>query len=340
MRRSSFTTTAGVLCIAGLTLVGCAEEEVDAGDPDSELRVAVVLKTTTSPYWLQVQGGVEDAAEELGVAVTVGGASQETAVQEQIDRIQADLTTEPDVLVASPTQAEQLEPVLQSAVDEGVPVVLVDTSIEGWDGAESFIGTDNWDLGQSAGEFILEEQDEGEVLFIRGVPGNPATDDRIDGAIDVLEDTDLDLVADLSADSDRAEARAATADALQANPELSTIFAANDDMALGAVEAVRGAGLDLDDFFIVGVDGTEDALDAIIAGELDATMAQGAYEMGYRSVEEAVRVAEGETIDSEIGIETTLVTPDNAEEFLSQLGDQAADEDSEDEAEDGDEEEE
>lgn len=325
-RFTRLTRLTGLTAAAGLALVACGGEDDAVGDPDGEYSIAVVLKTTTSPYWMQVQGGVEDAAEELGVSATVGGATEETAVQEQIDRIQADLTNQPDALLVSPTQAEQLEPVLQEAVDEGVPVLLVDTSIEGWDGAETFIGTDNYDLGQAAGEFLLEQQDEGEVLFIRGVPGNPATDDRIDGAAEVLEGSDLEVVADLSADSDRAEARAATSDALQANPDLSVIFAGNDDMALGAVEAIRGADLDLDDFFIMGVDGTEDALDSILAGELDATMAQGAYEMGYRGIEEAISVIEGEAVEEEIAIDTTLVTEENAEEFRDQLDDQSADE--------------
>ncbi len=162
------------------------------------------------------------------------------------------------------------------------------------------------------------------MLAIRGVPGNPSTDDRIDGAMEVLEDSGVEVVAELAADSDRAQARAATSDALQSNPDLSIIVAANDDMALGAVEAVRAAKPDFEDFLIVGVDGTEDAVDSIIAGELDATMAQGAYEMGHRSIEEAVRVIEGETVEEEIAIDATLVTGDNAEDFLEQLQDQSA----------------
>lgn len=324
MMSRAFKAPIGLCAVAGLALTACGNDADTVGDPDGDYTIAVVLKTTTSPYWLQVQGGIEDAAEEHGVTATVGGATDEAAVQEQIDRIRADLTNLPDALVVSPTQAEQLEPVLQGAVDDEVPVLLVDTSIPGWEGAETFIGTDNYDLGRAVGQFILEEQDEGQVLFIRGVPGNPSTDDRIDGAQEVLEGSDLELVAELSADSDRAQARAATADALQSNPELSIIFAANDDMALGAVEAVRGADLDLEDFFIVGVDGTGDAIESIIAGELDATMAQGAYEMGYQSIEEAIRVIEGEEVETEIPIDTTLVNQDNAEDFLSRLEDQSA----------------
>ena len=315
---------AGLFSVGALVLTACGNDAETDGGADEEYDIAVVLKTTTSPYWLQVIGGVEDGAQEFGSSVTIGGATQESEVQEQIDRINADLTRGPDALVVSPTQAEQLEPVLQSAVDEDIPVILVDTSIPDWEGAETFIGTDNLDLGSAIGDFVLEERDEGEMLVIRGVPGNPATDNRIDGALEVLEGSGVEVVADLSADSDRAQARAATSDALQSNSDLSIIVAANDDMALGAVEAVRGAGMDLEDFLIVGVDGTEDALNSIIAGELDATMAQGAYEMGHRGIEEAVNVIEGDTIDAEIAIDTTLVTEENAEDYLEQLQEQSA----------------
>lgn len=321
-RKKAWKSLVGTVGATALLLTACGDDE--GGEDNGAQDIAVVLKTTTSPYWLQVQGGVEDAAEEHGVNVTVGGATEETAVQEQIDRIRADLTNQPDVLVVSPTQAEQLEPVLQSAADEGTPVVLLDTNIEGWDAAETFIGTDNWDLGEAVGDYLLEEVGSGQTLFIRGVPGNPTTDARIDGAQEVLEGSDFEMVAELSANSDRAEARNSTADALQANEDLDVIFAANDDMALGAIEAIRGAGLDLDDFYIIGVDGTGDAVDSILNGELDATMAQGAYEMGARSIEEAIRVAEGEELEGEIAVETTLVTEENAEEFAQSLEDQSA----------------
>lgn len=324
MKRSiRYLRLSAVVAAVALTVTAC-ETDGDAGG-DGEYDIPVVLKTTTSAYWLQVKGGVEDAAADLDIEAPVGGASQETEVQEQIDRVQSDLARDPDAIVVSPTQAEQLEPVLQEASSTGVPVILLDTDIEGWDGAETFVGTDNYGLGQEAGAWIEEQRDTAEMLVIRGVPGNPSTDDRIDGAIDELEGSDLELVAELAGDSDRAEARAATADALQSHPGLDTIFAANDDMALGAIEAVRGADMDLDDFLIVGVDGNEDAIESIRDGELDATLAQGAYDMGYEAVELAIQVIEGESLERENPVDTTLVTEDNAEEFHQQLEDQAAD---------------
>src|SRR5690606_16462629 len=254
MRLTRRTAALGAAALTGsLVLAACGGDDGGGGTGDGggdggeEYTVAVVLKTLSSPFWLQVAGGVEDGGEAAGVEVTLAGATAETQVQEQIDKVRAAITQQVDALVVAPTQAEQLEPILQQAVDEGIPVLLVDTDIEGWDGKETFVGTDNYAAGVTAGEFILEQADSGTIALIRGVPGNPSTDSRVDGVIDTLEGSGIEVVADLSANSDRAEGRAVMADILQSNPDVSIVFAANDDMALGALEAVKAAGVDLED---------------------------------------------------------------------------------------------
>ncbi|QDB79666.1 sugar ABC transporter substrate-binding protein [Georgenia sp. 311] len=335
MRFTRHTTALAAAALTGaLVLSACGGDSGDPGDggssggaSDGQQTVAVVLKTLSSPFWLQVAGGVEDGGEAEGVNVTLAGATAETQVQEQIDKVRAAITQQVDALVVAPTQAEQLEPILQQAVDAGIPVLLVDTDIEGWEGKETFVGTDNYQAGVTAGEYILEQADSGQIAVIRGVPGNPSTDSRIDGALDTLEGSDIEVVADLSANSDRAEGRAVMADILLANPDVSIVFAANDDMALGAIEAIKAAGLDLEDILVVGVDGTSDAVDSMLAGELDASVAQNSYDMGRRSVELAVELLNGGTIEDRVDTGVTVVTTDTAEEYGAQLEEQAAAED-------------
>src|SRR5699024_6643014 len=106
---------------------------------------------------------------------------------------------------------------------------------------------------------------EGTIALIRGVPGNASTESRVNGVIDTIEDSDIEVVSDLAANSDRAEARSVMASVLQSNPDVSIVFAANDDMALGALEAIGSAGVAMDDILVVGVDGTQDAVDSILA---------------------------------------------------------------------------
>ncbi|WP_324651905.1 sugar ABC transporter substrate-binding protein [Georgenia sp. H159] len=328
------TALAAAALTSALVLAACGGDDGGepgggdgTGDAEGDYTVAVVLKTLSSPFWLQVAGGVEDGAEAAGVEVTLAGATAETQVQEQIDKVRAAITQQVDALVVAPTQAEQLQPILQQAVDADIPVLLVDTDIEDWDGKETFVGTDNYAAGVTAGEYILEQTDSGSIAVIRGVPGNPSTDSRIDGALDTIEDSGIEVVADLAANSDRAEGRSVMADILQSNPDVSIVFAANDDMALGALEAIKSAGVNLEDILVIGVDGTSDAVDSMLAGELDASIAQNSYDMGRTSVELAVELLEGGTIEERVDTGVTVVTAETAEEYGSQLEDQAADED-------------
>lgn len=327
-RRGS--SLAAALLATLIVLAGCGSGNGDStatGDStgtdgsggSGDATIGVVLKTLTSPYWQRVSNGAEEGGSEAGVTVTLAGATQESNIQEQIDKVRAAIVQEVDALVVAPTAADQLQPVLQEAVDADIPVLLVDTNIDGWDGALTFIGTDNEAAGEEAGNYILSKTTTGKVAFIAGVPGNPSTDDRIAGAKMVIEGSDIEVVAELNANSDRAEARSVMADILQANPDVSIVFAANDDMALGAIEAIKGAGLDPADFIVLGVDGNKDAVESIQAGELTASVAQNPFNMGKQSVLSAVQVVNGETIEERIDTGTTLVDETNAEEYLTDL---------------------
>jgi ribose transport system substrate-binding protein len=292
-------------------------DAAEGGDGGEEVTIGVILKTLNSPFWQRVSGGAEEGAEEAGVTITLAGATQEANIQEQIDKVRAAITQQVDALLVAPTAADQLQPVLQEAVDAGIPVLLVDTNIPNWDGAETFIGTDNVEAGRQGGDFILSQGDSGKIAFIAGVPGNPSTDDRVTGAKEAIEGSGIEVVAELNANSDRAEARAAMADILQANPDLTFVFCANDDMALGAIEAIKAAGLDPGEMVIVGVDGNTDAVESIIAGELTASVAQNPENMGKQGVLSAKELLDGGTIEERIDTGTTLVEASNAEAYLA-----------------------
>lgn len=318
IRRTLATVVGAVAVATSLALAGCSSGSDGGADADAPT-VSVQLKTLSSPYWLQVKAGAEAGGDETGADVTLAGATAETAVQEQVNKIRAAITQDVDAIVVAATSPEEIKPVLSEAVAADIKVLLLDTSIDGFDDALTFIGTDNLGAGEKAGEFISEQVSTGEMAILEGQPGNSATTQRAEGVKEVLGATDIEIVAEVSAHSDRAEARTAMADMLQANPNITIVFAANDDMALGAVEALKAADVDLSKFTIVGVDGTADAADSIIAGELTATTAQNSYDMGKVGVEEAVKAINGETIETRIDTGTTLVEASNAEEYLTEL---------------------
>lgn len=328
MSRVALITALGLLLVAcggddgggttdGGDVAGDTEDPgADVDGEDGDETIGFVVKALDQEFWLTVKEGAETAGEELGVELFLDGASSETAVEEQLALIEDMITRGVDALVVAPTAPEQSEPVLQRAVDQGIPVLLVDTDLPDWDGKLTFIGTDNLAAGEAAGEWIADELGgEGTLAILRGVPGNTSTDARADGATQVLEDAGIEVVADLAANSDRAEGRSVMEDILTSQPDIDAVFAANDQMALGALEAVEAAGIDHDDIIIVGFDATSEAAESILDGGMDASVAQMTAAMGSTGVEEAVRAARGEDVESRIDTGYEIVTEDNAEDY-------------------------
>ncbi|MET0453382.1 MAG: sugar ABC transporter substrate-binding protein [Mycobacterium sp.] len=294
-----------------------------SSDQDSSKEVGVVVKTLSQPFWLYLKAGAESAAKAGGARAEVTGATEEAAVQEQVDKTRAMISRSVNALVVAPTEPKQLQPILQQAVDQGIPVVLVDTDIPEWDAKTSFVGTDNLAAGKIGGQFALTMSKSGDLAILAGTPGNTATQDRVTGFKQGIDGSGLHVVAELSANSDRAQGRSVTADILQRNPDLSMIFAANDEMALGAVQAVDAAGK-AGQVEIIGFDGTKDAVDAILAGTMAGSVAQNPFEMGEAGVQAAIKASNGQSVDKRIDTGSTMVTRDNAADFKKELEQQLA----------------
>lgn len=301
-----------------LFLVACGDDgdgEKASGDSDSP-RVTVVLKTLSSQYWKFVEAGAKDAFKDLGVDGDVVGPASEDKVIEQVDMIDTALSQGVDALVTAPTQPDTAIPSFDKFAEKGIPVILIDTDAE-WDKKTTYIGTENYAAGQKAGEYLASLLEEGdEVVLIRGALGNPATDQRIDGAKDYLEEHGFVIAADQPADSDRAKGMSVMENILETNPNIKGVYAANDDMALGALRAIEAEGLDIP---VIGTDGTIEAVESIIAGGLTGSVAQMPYDMGYKGVEAALKAIKGEEVDKRIDSGVDIINPDNAEQKLSDL---------------------
>ncbi|KAA0099726.1 sugar ABC transporter substrate-binding protein [Mycolicibacterium sp. P1-18] len=315
--RRILTAVLAALMLATVT-VGCS-----SSDQQSSKEVGVVVKTLSQPFWLYMKAGAESAATAGGAQAEVTGATEEAAVQEQVDKTRAMISRSVSALVVAPTEPKQLQPILQQAVDQGIPVVLVDTDIPDWHAKTSFVGTDNLAAGKVGGQYALTVASSGNLAILAGTPGNTATQDRVTGFKQAVNGSGLNVVAELSANSDRAQGRSVTADILQRNPDLSMIFAANDEMALGAVQAVDAAGK-AGQVKIIGFDGTKDAVDAILAGTMAGSVAQNPFKMGEAGVQAAIKASNGQSVDKRIDTGSTMVTRDNAADFKKELEQQLA----------------
>lgn len=266
-----------------------------------------------NPFWAAVEQGAKDKAAELGVDLVVLAPPQETDVQTQISQVEDQLAKGIDGLAIAPTDPNALAPIVDQAKAQGVGVVFVDT--KGSNEGVTFIGTNNEEGAKLAADYICDNVEKGsDVAILQGIITQSTGQARAEGAKAGLTACGLNVVAEQPADWDRAQGQSVMENILTGNPNLKAVFASNDNMALGAVEALKGAGK-LADVMVVGYDANPDAAASILAGEMTASVAQNPTNMGALGVENALKVKRGETIPSNIDTGTVLVTKENAAEY-------------------------
>lgn len=266
-----------------------------------------------NPFWAAVEKGAKEKAAEMGIDLVVLSPPRESDVQAQIAQVEDQLVKNIDGLALAPTDPNALGPIVDQAIAAGVGVVFVDT--KGINDGVTFIGTNNEEGAKIAADFICDQIDEGsDVAILQGIITQSTGKARADGAKAGLTGCGLNVVAEQPADWDTAKAQAAMENILTGNPGLKAVFASNDNMALGAVEALKSAGM-LDQVMVVGFDANPNAAESILAGEMTASVAQNPYNMGALGVENALKVKMGDEIEPVIDTGTILVTKDNAEEY-------------------------
>ena len=266
-----------------------------------------------NPFWAAVQRGAEAKGKEVGVDVTVLAPPTESDVAAQISQIEDQLAKGIKGLVLAPTDPNALAPVVDEAIKSKVPVVFVDT--KGTNSGVTYIGTDNVAGAALAAKYICDNVPKGsEVALITGIVTQSTGKARADGGRSGLTDCGLKIVAEQSGEWDRAKGLSVMENIITGNPNIKAVFASNDNMALGATEALKSAGM-LDKVMVVGFDANPDAAASILAGEMKASVAQNPANMGAIGVESILKLAKGETLPPVIDTGTVLVTKDNAEKF-------------------------
>ena len=306
---------AGALAIAAFGPVAAQDQEmVEVGAAaDAKLFVNMKGPGAGNPFWAAVEQGAVEAGEAYGVDVTVLAPPTESDVTAQIAQIEDAVTQGAGGIAVAPTDPEALAPAIDSALEAGVKVVFVDSN--GSNEGVTFIGTNNEVGAALAGQYLCDNVAEGgKVAILQGIISTTTGILRADGGRAAVTECGLDLVAELPADWDTPKGQAVTEDILTQHPDLAGIFASNDNMALGALEALRLQNL-LDQVVLVGFDANPNAAEAILAGEMEATIAQNPYNMGWLSVESMIRLINGETLEPVIDTGTVLVDASNAAEY-------------------------
>lgn len=266
-----------ITAVMSAFFVGCGnkaatETQSTSDKKDGKANVAVVLKALNSDYWKIVQAGAMDAGKELGVDVKVLGPNDETDIAGQTSLMEDQIVKKVSVLVVAPSQPSAALATFDKADAAKIPVVLIDTDAK-WDNKKAFVGTGNLAGGQLGGKFLAEKIGKGsEVVIIRGALGDATHDERVNGAKQELEAAGVKVVEVQPANSDRNKAMSVMENLLQTHPDVKGVFCSNDEMALGALRAIKQANKA--NVAVVGFDGSPDAMKSIKAGELTASVAQ------------------------------------------------------------------
>ncbi len=291
-----------------LSLGACAKKTAETtaspaatGAAEESITVGLSVSTLNNPFFVTLVDGAKAKATELGVDLTVVDANDDAAKQaNDIDDL---ISKKIDVLVVNPVDSDAIAASVTAAKKAGIKVIAVDRAVNG-ETVDCQIASDNVMGAKLAGDYLVELVGKGaKVAELQGVPGASAAVDRGEGFHQAVDGV-LDVVASQTANFNRAEGLTVMENILQANGDIAGVFAHNDEMALGAVEAAAAAGKEL---VIIGFDATDDAKAAVEAGTMAATVAQQPDLMGSTAIETAVKLAKGEAVDASIPVEVTLI---------------------------------
>ena len=325
--RSTWPTTLLALIVAmGLgTAAVSGQDATPAATPDplnqfgpvqanEEYRIAFMQAYPDKVFWQRMKDAVEARAEADGVQVDVIPLGTNN-VADQVSQMEDAVTQQYDGIILGTIDAAGIVPGIEVANEAGIPIVVVDTAPAGGEFV-SIAQTDNVAASRMAGEFIAERiGGTGKVLNLQGDMANQTAQARNQGLHEVLDALPDVQVIDQSANWDQAQGLAITENILTSDPDLKAIFGANDDAALGAVQAVKAAGRD--DIVIVGLDGNPPALEAVKAGDLTADVAQFPDRMGTYGVDLLVRHLNGETVPERVDTGAAVITAENVDQFLT-----------------------
>lgn len=299
------------IALSAALVMGCG-----CSSQTKTVNITLVAKALDSEWWQRVKAGAEAAAKaHPGVRLAVLAPEREVNIDQQVSILEDQITKGVAALIVAPAGAVEVVPVLDRAHAAGIPVVIFDTDVD-WPSKVSFVGSDNRRAGQIAGEYIVKTLGgKGKVAVIRGILGVLTHEDRVAGFRDAIGAGGIYCVAVLPGNSERALGMSVMEDLLTRYPDLRAVFATNDQMALGAVEAIAARNLQ-GKIAVVGIDATREAVRAVKAGRLAGDVAMYPETLGRNAVEAAIKAARGEPVEKRINTGQALVTRENADDFL------------------------
>lgn len=278
---------------------------------DKRPTVVVVLKEGNTEYWRIMKAGIEKGFKDFDINGKVMVPTDSTA-QEQADLLMKAYKEKPDVIITAPISLS-VKPTLETFRD--VPVLLVDTDLP-IKNKTAYIGTDNLDLGKKAGAFLASQLQPGnKIAIIGGDLSFSVFKERIEGATISLRNAGIQIAyLKTGIQDDPKTIQSVITKLLRDQPDIKGVVTTNDTIALPAIKELEEQGLPIP---VIGPDGLTEMLKFIADETIPGTMAQNPYDMGYLSVETAMKVIQGENVEPIVDSGVDIIIKENAEHRLN-----------------------
>ncbi|WP_426877170.1 ribose ABC transporter substrate-binding protein RbsB [Glaesserella parasuis] len=265
--------------------------------------IALAISTLDNPFFVTLKEGAEKKAKELGYNLVVLDSQNDPA--KELSNVEDVTVRGAKVLLINPTDSEAVGTAVAVANKKNIPVITLDRGANKGN-VVSHIASDNVAGGKMAGDFIAEKVGKNaKVIQLEGIAGTSAARERGEGFKQAVEANQFELLASQPADFDRTKGLNVMENLLASHGSAKAVFAQNDEMALGALRAIKASGKNI---LVVGFDGTDDAVKAVNGGQLAATIAQQPDKIGELGVEAADKVLKGEKVDAQIPVPLKVVT--------------------------------
>jgi ribose transport system substrate-binding protein len=274
-------------------------------------KICCLTKNKSNPAYVGAQVGAARLARKLGCEVQGFVPEKPDDIDEQTAQIHAAIASKPDTILISPVHATALNEALQRVVDAGIVLVFFVTSAEGI-AANAFITSDNYTLAAGIATRLVEHlRGRGKVAILDGLAQSPTSPPRSKAFRDVVSaHSGIEIVATAAGNYQRTEGKAEMAKILAAHSELDGIIAANDIMALGALEALDEAGRAA---AMVGMNAMPDAVKAIKAGRLLATVSYDALSLVAIALQAAIRILDGKPVAGVVELPAEIIDISNCD---------------------------
>ncbi|MFL6055043.1 MAG: substrate-binding domain-containing protein [Actinoallomurus sp.] len=304
---------AGAVLALGLTACNTSGSSASGGS-GGDIKIGLSVSTLNNPYFVQLRQGAEAEAKKEGVKITTTDAQNDAS--QQVNQVQNFASQSMKAIIINPVDSSAAAPAVKAADRAKIPVVAADRGVTGATVTQT-VASDNVAGGKLAAQELGKALGgKGKVAVLQGTAGTSAARDRQQGFADGIKAfPGIQVVAQQPADFDRTKGLDVMTNIIQAHSDITGVFAANDEMALGAVKALGAkAGKQVK---VVGFDGTPDGLKAIQAGTLTADVAQQPVLLGQMAVQSAVKAAKGGKIDATVAVPVKVATKDNVAQFTN-----------------------